>query len=162
MKLMVIQINPSLYICVLAEDLINVLFWNLNGFDCISVVAGEIQDPARSLPRGLLLALAAMVVTCTYSKTFHEMHTALTFSINATTDGLPLFAALIASDPAEVTKWGDDDDSECSWTCIAASLGHGRWLSFWILIVSCRRGARRLSWTRNVDSKSAKEIRNQI
>ena len=49
---------------VRAADLVNVLFWNLNGFDCISVVAGEIQDPAHALPRGLLLALAAMVVTC--------------------------------------------------------------------------------------------------
>uniref|UniRef100_A0A7S4DZ30 Amino acid permease/ SLC12A domain-containing protein n=1 Tax=Lotharella globosa TaxID=91324 RepID=A0A7S4DZ30_9EUKA len=43
--------------------LINVLYWNLSGFDCISTSAGEIMDPARNIFRGLMLTLVLVLGT---------------------------------------------------------------------------------------------------
>ena len=63
-------------------DLVNVLFWNMNGFDCISVVAGEINEPARALPRGLLLALVAMLVTCESTFAYPSTSTIYTIGLH--------------------------------------------------------------------------------
>jgi len=35
---------------------LNALFWNLNGFDSASTVAGEVQNPQKTFPRALLFA----------------------------------------------------------------------------------------------------------
>ena len=45
------------------RQLISVLFWNLNGYDCISTCAGEIKKPQKNLPSGLLLAIVLVVLT---------------------------------------------------------------------------------------------------
>eukprot|EP00940_MAST-03C_sp_MAST-3C-sp2_P000632 g632.t1 len=45
------------------RGLLTVLFWNLNGYDCISTCAGEIAQPGRNIPRGLFIACAVIVVT---------------------------------------------------------------------------------------------------
>lgn len=42
--------------------LINVTFWNFNGFDCASTCAGEVKNPGKNFPRGLLSALVVTVV----------------------------------------------------------------------------------------------------
>lgn len=42
--------------------LIHITFWNFNGFDCASTCAGEVKDPGRSYPRGLLNALVVIVL----------------------------------------------------------------------------------------------------
>eukprot|EP01025_Chloroclados_australasicus_P061586 TRINITY_DN8099_c0_g1_i4.p1 TRINITY_DN8099_c0_g1~~TRINITY_DN8099_c0_g1_i4.p1 ORF type:complete len:573 (+),score=31.66 TRINITY_DN8099_c0_g1_i4:175-1719(+) len=43
---------------------LNVMFWNLNYWDSIGTVAGEIENPQRTLPRSLAFAL--LIVVCTY------------------------------------------------------------------------------------------------
>ena len=48
--------------------LLNVLYWNLSGFDCISTVAGEVMDPARTLPKALFYAMGLMMISCQYMK----------------------------------------------------------------------------------------------
>jgi amino acid transporter len=42
--------------------LLHVAFWNFNGFDCASTCAGEVHDPGRAYPRGLLSALVVVVL----------------------------------------------------------------------------------------------------
>ncbi|KDD73396.1 hypothetical protein H632_c2220p0, partial [Helicosporidium sp. ATCC 50920] len=37
---------------------VNVMFWNLNYWDCASTLAGEVRDPARTFPRALAAAVA--------------------------------------------------------------------------------------------------------
>ena len=41
--------------------LLNVLFWNLNYWDSVSTLAGEVSRPATTLPRALALAVAFVV-----------------------------------------------------------------------------------------------------
>lgn len=41
--------------------LLNVLFWNLNYWDSVSTLAGEVANPARTLPRALALAVVFVV-----------------------------------------------------------------------------------------------------
>lgn len=45
------------------DDLVQVVFWNVNGFDCISTATGEVQRPARTIGIGLLVAGSMMVLT---------------------------------------------------------------------------------------------------
>jgi len=42
--------------------LLHVTFWNFNGFDCASTCAGEVCDPGRAYPRGILSALVVIVL----------------------------------------------------------------------------------------------------
>merc|ERR1719353_1732200 len=42
---------------------LNVLFWNLNYWDSISTVAGEVEEPRRTLPRALGVAVVLVVLT---------------------------------------------------------------------------------------------------
>lgn len=44
--------------------LINVLFWNLNGFEGISVFAGEVSNPKRTYP--IALGVSVILVICSY------------------------------------------------------------------------------------------------
>lgn len=48
------NVNWSLYL--------NTLFWNLNYWDSISTLAGEVDNPRRTLPKALLYALILVVV----------------------------------------------------------------------------------------------------
>ena len=41
---------------------INVMFWNLNMWDRVSTLAGEVNDPRRTLPRAMLLAVLMVVL----------------------------------------------------------------------------------------------------
>lgn len=43
-------------------ELFHVTFWNFNGFDCASTCAGEVKNPGRSYPLGLLSALVVTVL----------------------------------------------------------------------------------------------------
>lgn len=43
--------------------LLNVVFWNVSGFDCCSTFAGEVEEPKQeTLPRALWVSLALMVL----------------------------------------------------------------------------------------------------
>lgn len=41
--------------------LLHVTFWNYNGFDCASTCAGEVKNPGKAYPQGLLSALVVVV-----------------------------------------------------------------------------------------------------
>eukprot|EP00467_Chlorarachnion_reptans_P018606 CAMPEP_0114516692 /NCGR_PEP_ID=MMETSP0109-20121206/17469_1 /TAXON_ID=29199 /ORGANISM="Chlorarachnion reptans, Strain CCCM449" /LENGTH=634 /DNA_ID=CAMNT_0001697109 /DNA_START=114 /DNA_END=2018 /DNA_ORIENTATION=+ len=43
--------------------LLNVLYWNTSGFDCISTCAGEIKNPGKSIFKGLVVCLILTVLT---------------------------------------------------------------------------------------------------
>jgi amino acid transporter len=91
-------------------QLVNVLYWNFSGFDCASTFAGEVQQPWRTYPLGLLLAL--LLTVSSYL--------------------LPLSLGVMAYTPETITTWGSDP-GECSFSCIVQGIG-GEWLSLWILI----------------------------
>ena len=93
-------------------DLFSVLYWNLSGFDCISTAAGEVKDVGYTISRSLSIALVLIVLTYV----------------------LPLSFATMATDPKLLPNWGNDD-GECSWSCIARSIG-GEWIMYWILLAS--------------------------
>jgi len=76
-------------------NLFNVLFWNFGGFDCISTVAGEVENPAKTLPRALLCAIVMVVLAYL----------------------VPLTSAAAAGNPPALT-WGDDE-----WSTIAFNMG---------------------------------------
>ncbi len=86
-------------------NLFNVLFWNMGGFDCISTVAGEVENPAKVLPRALFVAIG-MVAACYL---------------------IPLSAAAAAANPPALT-WEDGD-----WSIIAKNMG-GDWLLYAVII----------------------------
>jgi len=88
-------------------DLINLLYWNFSGFDCVSTCAGSVCRPSQSYPRGLLLAL--VLITLTYM--------------------LPLVASVAINDP-EWEYW-----DEGSFVTIAESLV-GHWLAVWMVVAS--------------------------
>lgn len=37
-------------------SLVSLIYWNMSGTDCVSTMAGEVRNPRRSLPIGLLIA----------------------------------------------------------------------------------------------------------
>lgn len=43
--------------------LLNMLFWNFNGFISISVFAGEVADPGKSYPKALILSVVLVVLS---------------------------------------------------------------------------------------------------
>ena len=36
---------------------LNVMFWNLNSWDCVSTLAGEVRNPTKLFPRALFFAV---------------------------------------------------------------------------------------------------------
>ena len=38
-------------------DYFNIMFWSLNSWDSVSTLAGEVRDPGKMFPRGLLLGV---------------------------------------------------------------------------------------------------------
>eukprot|EP00803_Ostreobium_quekettii_P007487 evm.model.scf_227.3 EVM.evm.TU.scf_227.3 scf_227:35250-42034(+) len=43
-------------------DFMNVMFWNLNYWDSVSTLAGEVKDPGTSFPRALSMGVVAVVL----------------------------------------------------------------------------------------------------
>lgn len=43
---------------------LNIMFWNLNSWDSISTLAGEVRNPSKIFPRALLLAVQLVSSTC--------------------------------------------------------------------------------------------------
>ncbi|RAL52082.1 hypothetical protein DM860_014909 [Cuscuta australis] len=82
---------------------LNTLFWNLNYWDSISTLAGEVENPKKILPRALFYALLLVVA-------------AYLFPMLTATGAVPLHR----------DKWSDGYYSE-----IAMILG-GKWLRWWV------------------------------
>ncbi|KAI4297803.1 hypothetical protein L6164_037668 [Bauhinia variegata] len=60
------KLKPSRWIMVDLNNVnwglyLNTLFWNLNYWDSISTLAGEVEDPGKTLPRALFSALALVI-----------------------------------------------------------------------------------------------------
>uniref|UniRef100_A0A0A9DDU3 Polyamine transporter PUT1 n=1 Tax=Arundo donax TaxID=35708 RepID=A0A0A9DDU3_ARUDO len=81
----------------------NTLFWNLNYWDSVSTMAGEVERPGKTLPKALVAAVSM---------------TSLGYL-------LPLMAATGAID-APTEKWGNGFFAD------AAGMIAGRWLKYWI------------------------------
>jgi len=88
---------------------INVMFWNLNYWDSVSTLAGEVANPGRTFPRALLLAVGLVVV----------MYLA------------PALAALgVAAPDSGGGDWGLGYYGQ-----VAQQVG-GRWLAVWVLFAA--------------------------
>ncbi len=44
-------------------SLFNVIYWSMAGFDCISTIAGEVQNPGKTLPKALFITIVMVVLT---------------------------------------------------------------------------------------------------
>ncbi|XP_052209482.1 probable polyamine transporter At1g31830 [Diospyros lotus] len=102
------KLRPSRWFAVDLQSVdwnlyLNTLFWNLNYWDSISTLAGEVDNPKRTLPKALFFAL--ILVVCGYF-----------FPLLIGTGSIPLDRDL----------WTDGYFSD-----IAKMVG-GVWLSFWI------------------------------
>ncbi|CAL9075237.1 unnamed protein product [Musa textilis] len=86
---------------------LNMLFWNLNYWDSVSTLAGEVDDPAKTLPRALFYAVILVVVGYLY----------------------PLLTGTGAI-PVDRESWTDGYFSH-----IARTLG-GVWLTWWVQAAS--------------------------
>ncbi|GAB4838575.1 hypothetical protein Ancab_028120 [Ancistrocladus abbreviatus] len=86
---------------------LNTLFWNLNYWDSISTLSGEVEDPGRTLPRALFYALILVV-------------SGYFFPILIGTGAIPV----------DLNKWRDGYFSD-----IARMLG-GVWLRTWVQAAS--------------------------
>ncbi|KAL5561249.1 hypothetical protein UlMin_030996 [Ulmus minor] len=106
------KIKPSRWLEVDMKNVnwglyLNVLFWNLNYWDSISTLAGEVENPSKTLPQGLFYALILVVLGY-------------------------IFPLLIGTGAIQVHRelWSDGYFSE-----IAKILG-GVWLRFWVQAAS--------------------------
>ncbi|GAB2230282.1 hypothetical protein Droror1_Dr00014542 [Drosera rotundifolia] len=82
---------------------LNTLFWNLNYWDSISTLAGEVHNPRKTLPKALFYAL--ILIVCSYF--------------------FPLLAGLGAT-PLNQQLWTD------GYLADVAKIIGGVWLSWWI------------------------------
>ncbi|XP_010518945.1 PREDICTED: probable polyamine transporter At1g31830 [Tarenaya hassleriana] len=62
------KLNPSRWLVVDLRSVdwnlyLNTLFWNLNYWDSISTLAGEVENPKKTLPKALFYALILVVVS---------------------------------------------------------------------------------------------------
>jgi amino acid transporter len=91
---------------------LNVMFWNLNYWDSVSCLAGEVADPARTFPRALLAAVVLVV--------------AMYFFPTLAALGLPRGMA----PPSESWALGD-------YGRVALAVpGGGKWLAGWVLLAA--------------------------
>lgn len=101
------KIRPRRWRVVAAERdwklFFNTLFWNLNYWDSVSTMAGEVERPGKTLPKALVSAVSM---------------TSLGYL-------LPLMAATGAIDVAP-ESWGNGFFAD------AAGMIGGRWLKYWI------------------------------
>ncbi|CAA0827756.1 Probable polyamine transporter [Striga hermonthica] len=104
------QIEPSRWLVLDLKKVdwalyLNTLFWNLNYWDSISTLAGEVENPGRTLPKALFYALVLVVVSYFF----------------------PLLIGTGARNvPLDRELWSDGYFSD-----IAKMLG-GVWLRFWV------------------------------
>mmetsp|Transcript_23117 Transcript_23117/g.63828 ORF Transcript_23117/g.63828 Transcript_23117/m.63828 type:complete len:649 (+) Transcript_23117:185-2131(+) len=85
---------------------INVMFWNLNYWDSVSTLAGEVRNPGKTFPRALLMAV--LLVVAMYL--------------------LPTMAALgIKSPESKDSDWG------LGYYGLVAQQVGGPWLAVWVL-----------------------------
>jgi len=87
--------------------LINTLYWNFSGFDCVSTCAGNVKSPSKTYPKGLLIAL--FLITFSYL--------------------LPLSSSVLLNEP-DWNTW-----SEGSYVTIA-EFQVGRWLAICMVVAS--------------------------
>jgi len=88
---------------------INVMFWNLNYWDCVSTLAGEVRNPGKNFPRALLMAV--ILVVAMYL--------------------LPTMAALGVSSSADpAAGWG------MGYYCQVAEKVGGKWLAVFVIIAA--------------------------
>ncbi|KAI4342219.1 hypothetical protein MLD38_026868 [Melastoma candidum] len=104
------QLDPSRWFVVDIENVdwglfLNTLFWNLNYWDSISTLAGEVDNPSRTLPKALFYAVILVVLSYFFP---------LLIGTGAT------------SVPLDRTLWSDGYFSD-----IARILG-GVWLMSWV------------------------------
>lgn len=85
----------------------NTLFWNLNFWDNVSTLAGEVEEPQKTFPRALF---ASGLLTC------------LGYLI-------PLLAATGATNNLNQSKWVDGYFADLA-AMIAG--GNGKWLKYWV------------------------------
>ncbi|XP_057964894.1 probable polyamine transporter At1g31830 [Malania oleifera] len=102
------KLEPSRWLVVNLHDVnwnlyLNTLFWNLNYWDSVSTLAGEVNNPKKTLPKALFYALILVVL-------------GYFFPLLIGTGAIPL----------ERDLWTDGYFSD-----IAKMLG-GTWLRFWI------------------------------
>ncbi|KAF8115179.1 hypothetical protein N665_0029s0025 [Sinapis alba] len=83
---------------------LNTLFWNLNYWDSISTLSGEVDNPSRTLPRALFYALLLVVLS-------------YIFPVLSGTGAVPLDQKL----------WTDGYFAE-----LGKVIGGGAWLGWWI------------------------------
>ena len=89
--------------------LFNVLFWNLNNWDTVSTIAGEVMNARKVIPKAMLCAL--IVTTLSYV--------------------IPLAIGTgLMTDTEDLSVWEPGYFQE-----IAVKVG-GQWLSFWILLAA--------------------------
>lgn len=106
------KLEPSRWLVVNMHNVdwnlyLNTLFWNLNYWDSISTLAGEVRDPNKTLPKALFYAL--VLVVCGY-----------------------FFPLLIGTGAVKLNleEWSDGYFSD-----IGKMIG-GVWLSVWIQLAS--------------------------
>ncbi|RHN66722.1 putative amino acid/polyamine transporter I [Medicago truncatula] len=102
------KLEPSRWVEVDLKDIdwslyLNTLFWNLNYWDSISTLAGEVENPRKTLPKGLFYALILVVSGYLF----------------------PLFVGTGAV-PVDRAAWSDGYFSD-----IAMIIG-GAWLRWWL------------------------------
>ncbi|CAN0879701.1 Probable polyamine transporter At1g31830 [Linum grandiflorum] len=88
---------------------LNTLFWNLNYWDSISTLAGEVENPGKNLPKSLFYALILTVVSYF----------------------LPLLIGT-GSIPLDRSQWRDGYFSEIARTIVGGS----PWLMYWVQAAS--------------------------
>lgn len=84
------KIEPSRWFVVNTHHVdwnlyLNTLFWNLNYWDSISTLAGEVRDPNRTLPKALFYAL--ILVVCGYFFPLLVGTGAISLNLEEWTDG---------------------------------------------------------------------------
>ena len=82
------------------------MFWNLNMWDRVSTLAGEVSDPRRTLPRAMLLAVLMVVLMYL----------------------LPTLAVLGVTD--------DTDDVTMGFYGHVADEYGGHWLAIWVVVAA--------------------------
>ncbi|KAG7355864.1 amino acid permease [Nitzschia inconspicua] len=86
---------------------LNNLFWNLNSFDAGACYAGEVENPGRTLPRAMFIAVCMVIAGYLF----------------------PLMVAIGATDSTP-------EDWEDGYLATAAGSIGGRWLEAWVILAA--------------------------
>ncbi|KQK00894.1 hypothetical protein BRADI_3g52510v3 [Brachypodium distachyon] len=107
------KLRPARWLAVDLHDVdwnlyLNTLFWNLNYWDSISTLSGEVENPSKTLPKALFYAVILVVVAYLY----------------------PLLAGTGALPLEDKAQWTDGYFAD-----VARLLG-GAWLMWWVQAAS--------------------------